>query len=346
MVVWCGKTLSVFAPHHTPNSIFVVMTTQHKLITISKKHKAMDNNIKISIFENIKKSKIPMVLPSDKSNIYYVLQSEQHKYKVELLRRLDKGSKDYIEIKESLPCYTPSGTFSTRNKEGLIKHSGLICLDFDHLENPTQFRDSLKELKWIAYASLSCSGSGVFALVQIEKPELHTRYYDALELVFKERGTPIDPACKDVCRLRIASYDPDAWFNHYAEKWDKVLPAKEQTEYKPRTNYHGENIDQKLFLAGLDYIERYGIDITAGRCNWLALATFIYSMYGASGEEYFQALSKYHIKYTEDETRAVYHSRMNKTSFGIGVFVNACKRALMPDLRDMLVESQKKGGVL
>ncbi len=35
--------------------------------------------------------------------------------------------------RDRLPFATFSGTFSYRNQEGLIRHSGLICFDFDHL---------------------------------------------------------------------------------------------------------------------------------------------------------------------------------------------------------------------
>lgn len=293
----------------------------------------------VSVFQNIKNSRTPIDL-STNCTLEYILQSRENKYKVELLRQLEKGSKEYLEIKESLPAFTPSGTFSTRCKTGLIEHSGVICLDFDNLESPAEFRDSLKQYDFIAYASLSCSGNGVFALVEIAYPELHTRYYEALEAFFAEKGVAIDPSCKDVCRLRIASWDDRAWYKEQSEKWNTVLPPKPIPEYKPRTSYEGD-IDQKLFLVGLDYIEKHGIDCTAGRSRWIGLAVLVNNLFGASGEAYFQALSRYHIKYDEGKTRKVYADCTGRTSYGIGVFVNACKRANMPDLRTLFVESRK-----
>ena len=38
---------------------------------------------------------------------------------------------------------TFSGTFRQRGKDGLIRHSGLICLDFDHLAKPQRLRERL-----------------------------------------------------------------------------------------------------------------------------------------------------------------------------------------------------------
>lgn len=40
-------------------------------------------------------------------------------------------------LKARLPAITPSGLFTVRKKEGLIAHSGLICLDIDAKENPS-----------------------------------------------------------------------------------------------------------------------------------------------------------------------------------------------------------------
>ena len=40
-----------------------------------------------------------------------------------------------IEEKKKLPLVGFGGTFSTRGNSNLIQHSGLACLDFDHLPN-------------------------------------------------------------------------------------------------------------------------------------------------------------------------------------------------------------------
>lgn len=46
----------------------------------------------------------------------------------------DKEVRNFIKAR--LPAITPSGLFPVRKKEGLIAHSGLICLDIDAKENP------------------------------------------------------------------------------------------------------------------------------------------------------------------------------------------------------------------
>ena len=48
---------------------------------------------------------------------------------VQIRKEKDKAKRN--ELKKSLPSICFSGTFNKRSDSGLIKHSGLICLDFD-----------------------------------------------------------------------------------------------------------------------------------------------------------------------------------------------------------------------
>ena len=55
----------------------------------------------------------------------------------EILRIRSIGDeKERKAIKKRLPQAAISGIFSKRNKEGLIQHSGLICIDIDGKDNP------------------------------------------------------------------------------------------------------------------------------------------------------------------------------------------------------------------
>lgn len=82
----------------------------------------------------------------------------------------DKEARNFIKAR--LPAITPSGLFSVRKKEGLIAHSGLICLDIDAKENPAiedwnVLKQNLPVSEHILYAGLSASGRGLFCLVPI-----------------------------------------------------------------------------------------------------------------------------------------------------------------------------------
>ena len=43
----------------------------------------------------------------------------------------DKSKRD--KLKQQLPCILFSGEFNERSKKGLVKHSGLMVLDFDNV---------------------------------------------------------------------------------------------------------------------------------------------------------------------------------------------------------------------
>ena len=54
------------------------------------------------------------------------------------------GSKEGKEFKkENFDYCTYSGTFSSRKDDGLLKHSGLLTIDFDHVEDVVHEGDSV-----------------------------------------------------------------------------------------------------------------------------------------------------------------------------------------------------------
>ena len=262
-----------------------------------------------------------------------ILFSERVRAKVEALRALPYGSAEFSQAKRSMPCYTPSGVFSVRNSEGLIKHSGMLCIEWDKVEDCQKLKGSLGILPFIYYAGLSCSGRGVFALVKIADPTKHRAYFRAMADYFGGVGYQVDESGKDVCRLRVASYDAEPIFNPDSEVW-RELPRMVAPTYVPRL---ATATDERLLLAGVDYITRNGIDITAGRNNWLSIGSCVKSIMGAGGEDVFVSLSRYHPKYREYDARKTYRT-ISGSGYGIGVFASACSRAGVPKLNELIVK--------
>ena len=260
-----------------------------------------------------------------------ILFSERVRAKVEALRSLPYGSKEFQLAKRSMPCYTPSGVFEVRNSEGLISHSGVLCIEWDAVEDCQELKELLGSLPFIYYGGLSCSGRGVFALIKIAEPIKHREYFRALSEYFGGIGYRVDESGKDVCRLRVASYDAEPIFNANSEVWND-LPRVVAPTYEPRT---ATATDERLLLAGVEYITRYGVDITAGRNNWLAIGSCVKSIMGAEGEDVFVSLSRYHPQYRESDTRKTYRT-IAGNGYGIGVFASACSRAGVPRLTDLV----------
>lgn len=261
-----------------------------------------------------------------------ILFSERVRARVEALRSLPYGSAEFIQAKRQMPCYTPSGVFEVRNSEGLIKHSGVLCIEWDKVEDVDALKDLLGGFPFVYYAGLSCSGCGVFALVKIAEPTKHREYFRALSEYFGGIGYRVDESGKDVCRLRVASWDGSPVFNPDSEVWD-ILPTIAKPTYAPRI---ATATDERLLLAGVEYITRYGVDITAGRNNWLSIGSCVKSIMGASGEDVFVALSRYHPQYRESDARKTYR-RISDSGYGIGVFASACSRSGVPRLNELII---------
>ena len=283
----------------------------------------------VSYFSCVAQSRTPIgSLPLET-----ILFSERVRARVEALRALPYGSAEFNQAKRQMPCYTPSGVFSVRNSEGLISHSGVLCIEWDNVEDVDALKDLLGGLPFVYYAGLSCSGRGVFALVKIAEPTKHREYFRALSEYFGGIGYRVDESGKDVCRLRVASFDDTPIYNPDSEVWD-IVPTITKPTYTPRM---ATPTDERLLLAGVEYITRHGIDITQGRNNWLSIGSCVKSIMGASGEDVFISLSRYHPKYRENDARKTYHT-ISGSGYGIGVFASACSRAGVPRLNDLIVK--------
>ena len=124
-------------------------------------------------------------------------------------------------LKKQLPLATISGTFApTRKAENLVTHSNLLCIDIDKKDNMgvTWFDDLKHEwhnIHQILYAGHSTRGEGWFAIFRIAYPDKHKAQFEALQRDFASSGLVIDRACKDVCRMRFISYDPEPYLHHH-----------------------------------------------------------------------------------------------------------------------------------
>ncbi|MFR9546719.1 MAG: BT4734/BF3469 family protein [Rikenellaceae bacterium] len=300
----------------------------------------MKSEFSVSVFKNVVDSRVPI----GTQTLDEVLRSLKHKELIEIYRSLPKTDPDAIEIKTKLlPAYTVSGEFATRCKDGLIQHSGLICLDFDNVPDPEALKRSFNDTLFIRYAALSVSGRGIFAIIEIADPTKHKEHFQALVEYFAKRGIEVDKQCGDVSRLRVASYDPAPYINDNAIVWDKLpttalKPTPKQVRYSP---CDGCNFSEKLFFVGLEFIEKYAVDITAIRSNWLAIGSFIKSEFGERGRDYFHRVSRFHSGYKSDECDRLFNA-CAESGYAIGVFANACDRVSMPRLRELYAD--KRGG--
>jgi hypothetical protein len=197
----------------------------------------------VSIFANYNTASHPKTV-----TIRQFLTSTKYRAEVERIRATDdKAERD--KLKATLPAITPSGVFSYRAVNSLVKHSGLICLDIDYkgddaIGNFFELKDQLVKIPNVAFCIKSVSGKGYAVGIPIAYPERHGQHFDALKRIFWQFGMIVDKACRDVSRLRGYSYDTDVYLNLNAKVFALCdEPKKVASNYvqRSRTSYTQQN---------------------------------------------------------------------------------------------------------
>ncbi len=112
---------------------------------------------------------------------------------------------------------TFSGTFEKRNDSNLLKHSNLLTVDFDHLENLQDLKAQLLNDEYFETEMLftSPSGDGLKWIVRIDILEVsHSDYFIAVANYIKQTyNIEVDQSGKDVSRACFLPYDPTAFLH-------------------------------------------------------------------------------------------------------------------------------------
>lgn len=236
------------------------------------------------------------------------LLSESHAADVATVRRLKaeghrKECKDYKA--SHLPSATLSGWFMpTRSKENLHRHSGYICMDFDADDNPDctvdDMYDCLSAQPEVQYAALSCSGTGMYALIPVDGAairqdlRLQGLLFRALLEKYSRVGLIADRACGDVCRLRFVSHDDDPLVRAEADVWTTVYqePLADANRYVPQGGYTcSEDFRNHVKLAAcLELISALSIDIVEEYNDWARMAMALRE-FGEEGRLAFHTIS-------------------------------------------------------
>lgn len=213
----------------------------------------------------------------------------------------EKDEEKRKKYKKQIPAYTISGTFSQRSSKNLIKHTGLIGIDFDKVQNINNVFDILCKDQYSYSVFKSVSHTGLCAIVKIDGSK-HRESFDGLQTYYYENyGLTIDIQCKDVSRLRYVSYDPELYINDKSKVFKEYVKAKEIEEVAFEIPH-----SDKRFAFVLDQIEKKEIDITYNYRQWLKLGFAIATQYGEYGYEYYDIISKYSPKYNKENCKIQY----------------------------------------
>lgn len=149
--------------------------------------------------------------------IFEYIKSDYASQRTTVLRE----KKEPKQAREYKACHfdyvTFSGLFSKRSDKDLLKHSGLLCLDFDHLTDKDSLKQRLLKDEYFETEILfvSPSGDGLKWIVSIEiAKHTHANYFAGLAGYIKQTyGLQIDPSGKDVSRACFLPHDPEVFIN-------------------------------------------------------------------------------------------------------------------------------------
>ena len=179
------------------------------------------------------------------------IQSGNSSTKIDEVRA---GNKDK---KKELPVVCFSGEFSSRNDDSLFEHSGLIVLDFDHVDVDATKR-SLAIDDFVYSCWTSPSGNGVKALVRITNPERHRDHFRAMVKYFeRQHGLEVDESGINESRACFESHDPDIIikdeskkFGHFTTEFAEAqTPTNEAYDY---TDYMKLNLAARMIRTAAD----------------------------------------------------------------------------------------------
>ncbi len=149
--------------------------------------------------------------------IYNAIVGNYYKTNTEKLRAIsDVGQTRKFKAQNFDYC-TFSGVFTTRNDKALIKHSGLLCIDFDHLNSIETLFDRLLKDDYFDTQLLfrSPSGDGLKWIIPIDTTEItHSDYFVAVaNYIQQSYGVAVDKSGRDISRACFLPHDPQAFIN-------------------------------------------------------------------------------------------------------------------------------------
>ena len=203
----------------------------------------------ITIFKNITETKEPFYI-----SIPDIVKRIKEGNSRELVNKIRQAytKEDRTTFKKQLPSICFSGKFSQRADKGIIKHSGYVCLDFDHIEDVQQFKDHIKEDAHTMIAFVSPSGDGLKVIVKIPaNVKTHAASCRALKDYFKTEK--LDDF-KDVSRVCFESYDKDIYYNSESSLFTDLIHEEVkqvQTTEKVSNNETFEKL--KVWIEKFEY---------------------------------------------------------------------------------------------
>ena len=220
-------------------------------------------NPKISLYSGVKDT--TGIITNCRKAFEAILSDEMNRSITKL--RAEPDDKKRAALKVKLPAVTWSGTFTNgRTGDKLLQHSGLICLDFDKLENVDDVRDNIlaNRPEFLYAVFISPSGNGLKVICRVEILSdlsvpgisvLHGKHFRQLADYFKKNQSIVaDESGKDVNRLCFLSYDARLWVTDQ-EPTALALPKMEEPKKPAAKKEFRKFMDAEV--GSFDYLRKF-----------------------------------------------------------------------------------------
>ena len=245
----------------------------------------------VSIYKNVADTE------GVKVDLFSVLTTNKWRHLTDKIRAETNKDKRNRLKQQLLPAFTPSGVFKEheRTDTGLVRHSGYMCIDIDgddnpHIRNWQAVVYELGKLPEVAFAGLSASANGVFAIIPIQHPERHKEHFKGFQESFKKRGLLIDAKCGNLSRLRFYSYNKKYYINRAAKPYMHLYKEPAKPKYTPAPYMPTMQSDDNDVDALVREIVARGVNIVPNYDAWFNVGSALSNL--PNGRELFHKISR------------------------------------------------------
>lgn len=294
---------------------------------------------------NVKPSRSVTLVEVYKLIIDLVYKLSTKRYRVassQVKEKLKSEEFDYV---------TFSGVFERRSDANLIKHSGLLALDFDNLVDVESVKSKLINDPNIVTGLLfrSPSGNGIKWVIPIDLDHAsHKEWFIAVSRYVKAKyQVEIDQSGKDVSRACFLCHDPDAYLNPIFENDPEMLVSQTLNLQEwldtgildnngvitGQIQMHTKDYDKELYDQvdqEISKLEGNGVDITQRYSVWRDLGFSFVDGFGEDGRRFYHRISRFYPEYSIDDCNEQYDKCLTsgKSGITIGTFFHYAKNAL------------------
>lgn len=169
----------------------------------------------------------------DLQELYELIKGDLYEPVTQELRLTTENEVDKFK-RTRLDSVTVSGTFYTREDNAIINHSGLVCIDFDDVEDINKLKKWLAKNLYTLMVFVSPSGTGLKWILRVNPKLDHKKQYNAIINYLTQQGIEyVDTSCINVSRACFLGHDRDVFINPdvLAQKSIGLVPMFPFEEY-------------------------------------------------------------------------------------------------------------------